>query len=319
MSNNVFLVYGEEHFLKDQYISDLNLKTIGAEDAFMNSVKIEGEKATPSFIAEVCETLPMFAEKRFVLVRDSGLFATGKKEATAMLEKWLPSCPSSTVLVFDESTVDKRVGLLKKMDKEYVSKEFKHLKPIEIERLVLKKVEEQNKTFAPNALEYFISSVSSDLTKIFMELEKLMAYEDRITKKAIDELCTFSIEQKVFELSKAVAKGDGEFALRFYEELISTKESSPFAILALLGLQYRNILSIKFLLSKNESTKEITSKTGLYYGAIKDLSSLAKKYSYKQLEAILTLCLEADQDIKRGVMPPEKCIEVLILNCLGLS
>lgn len=55
--------------------------------------------------------MPFFAEKRLILVEDSGFFKASSEE----LASYLPSMPDTTCIIFAESQVDKRNRLYKKV------------------------------------------------------------------------------------------------------------------------------------------------------------------------------------------------------------
>lgn len=317
MSENLYLVFGEETYFKNEFVQDLKVKTVGADDMFMNAQKLEGKDITFEQLETTIETYPMFADQKFVHIKDSGLFASGRKADTEKLVAWLDKIPSHAVVVFDETSVDSRMNIVKKFKSNHGCKEFKYLNPSDIEKKLLAIAVERNKKIDSTTLQYFISCMSQDFTKVTTEFDKLLSYEDNITKEVVDEICCFSIEKKIYELSKAVANRNGEFALKFFNELISSKES-PFGILSLLNGEYRKILTVKYLEAKKANSKEILAKVKIPPFALKDISKVSKMYTFSQLEEILDLCLEADMNIKQGLMSPEDSVETLILNCLNM-
>ena len=62
-------------------------------------------------LIRLADTMPFFAERRLILVEDSGFF----KGAQEALNGYLPSMPKSTCLLFVEREVDKRGKLYKKV------------------------------------------------------------------------------------------------------------------------------------------------------------------------------------------------------------
>ena len=74
----VYLIYGEEAYLRKQYKDKLK-KAIVGEDT-MNYGYFEGRGIAVQDIIGISETLPFFAELRLIIVENSGFFKSGNDE-----------------------------------------------------------------------------------------------------------------------------------------------------------------------------------------------------------------------------------------------
>ena len=101
----VYLLFGDEGFLKKSYKNRLKDKITGGDT--MNYNYYEGKGLDVNEIIGLAETMPFFAEKRLILIEDSGFF----KSASEELASYLPSVPETTCLLFVGSEVDKRSKL----------------------------------------------------------------------------------------------------------------------------------------------------------------------------------------------------------------
>ena len=70
---NVYLFYGEEAYLKKQYKDKLKT-ALAQEGDTMNVASYEGKAINPKEIIGLAETLPFFAERRVILIENSGFF-----------------------------------------------------------------------------------------------------------------------------------------------------------------------------------------------------------------------------------------------------
>ena len=70
----VYLIYGEEEYLKKQYKDRMKQAIIG--DDTINYSYFEGDNTKPEDVITICETIPFFSERRLVIVSDSGYFKT---------------------------------------------------------------------------------------------------------------------------------------------------------------------------------------------------------------------------------------------------
>ena len=73
--NQIYLLYGEEAYLRRQYRDRLKEAIIG--DDTMNYHYYEGKNIAVGEVIDQAQTLPFFAEKRLILVENSGLFKSG--------------------------------------------------------------------------------------------------------------------------------------------------------------------------------------------------------------------------------------------------
>lgn len=117
---NAYLLTGEEVYLRDQYKKRLRNALLDPEDT-MNAASFEGKGIDPGAVIDLAETMPFFAERRVILIQDSGFM----KHACPELADYIPKIPDSTCLIFTESEVDKRGRLYKAIKKSGRVAEFK--------------------------------------------------------------------------------------------------------------------------------------------------------------------------------------------------
>ena len=104
----VYLLCGEEAYLKNQYKKRLREALVGMDD-LMNFTAYTGKGIDVKQVIDQAETMPFFAPRRLIQIEDSGFF----KNACPELAEYLPSMPQETYLVFVESEIDKRGKLYK--------------------------------------------------------------------------------------------------------------------------------------------------------------------------------------------------------------
>ena len=84
----VYLLFGEEAFLKKSYKNRLKEAMVG--DDTMNFHQFEGKGVDLKEIISLADTMPFFGERRLILIEDSGLFKGSGAEA---LVEYLPQMP----------------------------------------------------------------------------------------------------------------------------------------------------------------------------------------------------------------------------------
>ena len=106
---NVYLLYGDEAYLRNQYRDKLKKAMINEGDT-MNFSCFEGKGIDEKELTAMADTVPFFSDYRLIIVENSGFFKTSGHETLA---EYMKHIPETTCIVFVESEVDKRSKLFK--------------------------------------------------------------------------------------------------------------------------------------------------------------------------------------------------------------
>ncbi|MGL4738681.1 MAG: DNA polymerase III subunit delta [Cellulosilyticaceae bacterium] len=314
-----YLLFGEDEWLRKKGFNQIKSQVLQVPDDMMNFMSFEGKDVSVGDVIDAGETMPFFAERKLVSVRNSQLFKTGKKDETEKLLAWIKDLPAYSVLVFNEVEVDKRNTLYKYFQKHFSIIDCNCPKEDALLPMVAQIAADKGVQIARKELQYFVMNMPSSISYMIQELEKLRTYcqDSAVTKEVIDTICVFSLEQRVFGLLKEIGMKRVDQAIIIYQKLIESKES-PILILSLIARQYRMMLQAKYLM-RTQSAKQIAGALGMPYFAVGELMEQAKLYSFKQLEVILALCLEQDIAIKTGQMDQVYSIEYLMMQCMYMT
>lgn len=305
-----YLLYGPEDYLKKQYRDKLK-KALAGEDT-MNLHLYEGKGINVGELIDLAETMPFFAEKRVIVLENTGLFKEGGEKLAEYLES-----PASTVhFVFMESEVDKRSKLYKTVKKMGRDTEFTTPDENMLSRWVLGILKRENKQITQRALELFLQKSGTDMENISRELEKLICYclnRDAIDIDEVEAIATRQINSHIFDMMEAIGLRQQKRALSLYYELLALKVS-PFQILALLGRQFNILLQMKEMKGKGYPEKEMASRVGIPPFTTRKYLEQASRFDKKELRKALSDCVQADEDIKTGRMEQQLAIELLIVS-----
>ncbi|MEG1147621.1 MAG: DNA polymerase III subunit delta [Niameybacter sp.] len=315
----ITLIYGEDEWVKNEALKQIKSKTVDETD-LMNYSYFEGKEIEVDKIVDIGETMPFFAEQKLIIIKNSGYFKTGKKEDTQKILDWLKVKPNYSLVVFVEQEVDKRNTLYKYVQKACTVIEGHTPGEEALLKIVGEACKAHHLKIESGLIKYLTLNLPKQVSHILVELDKLAGFvgTEKVTREAIDTVCVFSLEQRVFELLKAVSQNQTKLALSIYNKLMESKES-PIGVLVLIGRQYRQLLQVKYLQRNNASAKSISQTIGVPFYVAQDLSMQAQRFTFKTLQDILELCLESDEAIKTGKMEPIKCIELLIIRCSTLN
>ena len=98
-----YLLYGEEAYLRLQYRDRLKNALADPADT-MNFHRFEGKSIAPAELIDLAETMPFFAQRRVILVENSGFF----QKSAEQLADYLKNPAPTAFFIFVETQVDKR-------------------------------------------------------------------------------------------------------------------------------------------------------------------------------------------------------------------
>lgn len=313
---NLYLFYGDEAYLMQKYEKDMIDKLVSADFYDMNLNYFHGKEAVYDVLSGIVETLPFFADKRLVFVKESGLFTTGRKDETEKLANYVEDLPLETVLVFIEKNIDKRNSLYKKVNKFGTVVEFKTPDEKSLIKWIIMLSKQNGKVMTSSTAVALLRTVDNSMNSIETELEKLFAYaldDSEITVKHIRSVCTKSIQAQIFQLVEAIGRRNSEKAIDEFAILIQKKES-PQMVIVMITRQFRLILQCSFLSSQRESVDSIAATLGIRTFIVRDCLSQATNFTIDMLKSAFMACLDADVKIKSGEMNDKIAVEMLILE-----
>ena len=310
----VYLLYGEEDYLRRQYRDKLKNALTGGDDS-MNCHYFEGKDIRTGEIIDLAETLPFLAERRVIVIENSGLFKRGGEQ----LAEYLKEPSETTFFVLAEKEIDKRSKLFKAVSVKGRAIEFKAQDESILKRWILGILKKENKKITERDLELFLEKTGTGMENISKELEKLICYcmdREAVTREDIEAICTRQINNQIFDMMNAIAEKKQKEAMRLYYDLLTLKEP-PMRILFLLARQFNLLLQVRELKKKGYPVKTIGENVGLPGFIAGKYVNQAAKFSTKDLRQAVTDCVEAEEAVKTGKMNYVLSVELLLIRYSG--
>lgn len=305
----VYLLYGEEVYLKKQYKEKL-VHGMTAENDTMNYAYYEGKNTNPKEIIDLAETMPFFADRRLIVMENTGFL----KNATPELADYLKTMPETTYMLFVEEELDKRGRLFKAIKDCGRAVELPRQDERTLMKWILSNVKKEGKQMEESVLRSFLSKVGLDMGNLQTEMEKLFCYtlsKKTITTEDVEEVCTTHIENRIFDMVNAVGERKSKKALDYYYDLLALKEP-PMRILYLMSRQFKLLLEAKELEQKGYSRQEIAGKIGVPPFAVGKYQIQAKSFQSKELYKVLEKSAEIEEAVKTGRLSDTLGIELFI-------
>lgn len=306
-----YLLFGEEAYLKQQYKEKL-LNALNPDGDTMNFSRYEGKGIDVKQVIDLCETMPFFADRRIILLEDTGFFKNKCEE----LADYMKSLPDYLVLVFAESEVDKRSRMYKAVKSSGRVTEFAKQDEKTLMRWAAGILGKEGKKITQRDMEFFLTKTGTDMGNIRMELEKLVAYtegKDIVAAEDIEAVCVTQTTNKIFDMVRAVTEKNQKKALELYYDLLTLKEP-PMRILFLLAKQFRQLLLTKKMAGEGASQNEIASRLGVPSFVVRNISACARSYTVEELERAVEDFVDAEEAVKTGRLGDVLSVELLIVK-----
>lgn len=309
-----YLLFGIEDYLKRLY-RDRLVKALVAEGDTMNYAYFEGKGVDVKELVDLAETMPFFAERRVIVLENSGLFKSGGAD----LAEYVGEMPETAAFIFVESEVDKRGKLYKAVQKKGRAVELSTQDEGTLKRWIAGKVKDEGKRISEQTVLYLLGKVGTDMENITKELEKVFCYahgRDEVTTKDVDAVCVTQISSHIFDMVDAVAGKKRRRALDLYYDLLALKEP-PMRILFLMVRQFRILYQVKQFDRKGYGRKEIAAKAGVPPFAVGKYLDQAKLLKGKEIRGILEDAADLEERVKTGRLADTLAVELFIVKYSG--
>lgn len=297
--------------MKKQYRNKL-AAAMAAPDDTMNFTAFEGKDINPKEIIDLAETLPFFAERRVILIENSGFF----KNTCEDLANYLPQAAPSAYFIFVEEEVDKRSKMYKAVKNNGKIVEFSMQSEELLTKWILSRLKKEGKNITGSVMQLFLSKTGSDMGNINSELEKLLCYSmgrDVITAEDVEAVTTEQTSNKIFDMVNAIAEHRQQKALDLYYDLLTLKEP-PMRIMYLISRQFQILLNIRDMSGKGLDGRTMAQKAGIPPFAVSRNMTQAKGFTVAQLKQALRDGVELEEAVKTGRMDERMAVELFIMK-----
>jgi len=164
---NVYLLYGEEAYLRRQYRDKLRAALVPAEDT-MNCSVYSGKDINAGEVVDLAGTMPFFAERRVIIVENSGWFKSGNEQIASLVK----ALPDTTCLIFVEEEVDKRSRLFKAVTANGYAALCEMQDEATLKKWVMGLLKKENKSITSDALNLLLDKTGTDMENISNRMDE---------------------------------------------------------------------------------------------------------------------------------------------------
>ncbi len=302
----ITVLAGANGFARTTKLRELK-QTFAREFGQENIEQIDGEKLEKEQLPNLLQGGSLFSANRMVIIRT----LSANKEVSEAFLDYLDKTSDDTKTILVEGPLDKRTAFYKTLKKQTDFIECEEPKEPELMKWVSEYAQNQQGEIGHGEARLLVEFVGLDQERLAQEIEKLVAYEPKITRQNIENLVEKRPQNTVFELLDAVLSGNKKRAQELLKNLESAFED-PYQIANLLIWQVQVLAVVKS--AANTSDAEIAKDTKLSPFVISKTKRLAANIDQKTLREIVKITADMDIEIKLSKAEPWRVLEHAILS-----
>jgi DNA polymerase-3 subunit delta len=310
----VYVVHGEEDFLKRQVLAKLRQLCFGTEEESLGWTVLEGERAEFAAVRDELSTLGFLADHRLVQISQADTFVTDYR---AQLEKYVaePSSRGTLVLEVKSWPANTKLSKLVPADATLVCK------TLPAGRLpdwcVRWARSNYGKQISSAAARLLVELAGSETGILDQELAKLSVYVGsaaKIEEPDVDRLVGNNRAQTVWKIFEFIGAGQMAEALGLLDKLLEQGEE-PLRILGAFGSQLRKLPQAATLAGTGMSMHAALQQAGVAPFNIRVAEQQLRHLGRKRVERIYDWLLEVDSGLKGGSeLQPRLQLERLVVQ-----
>lgn len=293
----IYVLRGDETYLLKRTLN----KLISDNNGF-NVHYFDGDNPDFNYddFYEACLSLPMFAEKNYVVFRNPGFLTSKKVFEDKRLNDYFQNPPYETDLILyseDHSFVTSS-KLYKLIEKNAQVMEFKALDQKSFRSECVSSIQKFKLKINEQALNMLISASAGKLENFYNYLTLLKLFPEEVDESVIKALVNRNLEDNIFKLINALTEKKLNLAINYLSDLFRTIDS-PLIIIASLASQFRYLYQVAYYNDKGHSFNEIKylSDTKSSYRLEMALKTITK-FSKLEILSILAALSKLDDDSK---------------------
>lgn len=295
----VYFFYGEESFLVERAGRRIMEQAVDQTMKDFNLNIYYGAECKGTEIIDTSQTLPMFSERRVVVVRQADKLPAATQDG--LLPYLANPCPE-TCLLFLATKPDLRRKFFLELKKQPGMLEFKKLYDNKLGPFISSEAAVHGKKIDGAGVEMLGFMVGNNLQELVSQVEKAALYVGSRPVIGAEDIKTIVSQSKTFtafELARFMGEKNLPKALATLQSMLQNGEEAVM-ILGALASHFRRIWRIRELLDQKMIPADIGKQLKINAYFLGEQVAQAKKYMVSELEALFERLYRGDVGVKTG-------------------
>jgi len=326
----VYLVTGEEQWLRDQVVAELRAAALGGGVAAFNEDKFTAGETDVEKVVAAARTVPMMAKRRFVLVRSAERWDSaasgddeGKKESPLdRLMRYVAEPVDSTCVVIVAIKVDGRRKLATVAKKQNFVVQCEPLDSRKLATWIVGQSKSRGHAIAHDVAELLAELAGPEMAYLDDAVERLSLYVGAgapITEDAVADCIARVRGGSTWDLVGAVGARDLAKALTLLFDAYDARDRG-LPLLGALAWSIRQLAKFQAAMDAGMGQDEAAKAAGVYQPFRgRELGQKVKAFRPKELERWLLILAETDLALKSSRRPADSVLDDMLTRMCGRS
>lgn len=297
---------GENDSLRQEAVRQL-VDGFVAEHGDMALERLDGEETSYERMHEAAQSLPFLSPRKLIVLRAP----SANKDFAEKFEDFVGDIAETNDVVLVEPKLDKRLSYYKQLKKDTDFKEFKVLDGPALERYLSEYAAKYGGNLRAADARLLVDRVGTNQLSLQHEVDKLVAYDPKISRANVELLTERTPQSSIFELLDAAFAGNARRAMAMYEEQRGQKVE-PQQIIAMLVWQLHILAIVKTAGQRSADT--VAKEARLSPFTVRKTQNLARRISLAQLKSLVTQLRQFDVRLKSEGLSADEVVQFYLLN-----
>jgi DNA polymerase-3 subunit delta len=325
----VYLVTGAEQWLRDQVVAELRTAALGGGVAAFNEDRFTAGEVDVDRVVSAARTVPMMANKRFVLVRSaerwdaasSGDDDDGKRESPLdRLMRYVTEPVDSTCLVIVAAKVDGRRKLATVAKKSDFVVSCEPLDARKLAAWVVDQSKGRGHAIDPDVAELLCELAGPEMAYLNDAVERLSLFagpSNPITEEAVAECIARVRTADTWALVAAIGARDLGSAMRILADVYDPRDRG-LPLLGAVAWSIRQLARFQAAMEAGLGQDEAAKAAGVYQPfRARELAQKVKAFKARELERWLLVLAETDVALKSSRRPADAILDDMLTRMVG--
>ncbi|HUY53285.1 MAG TPA: DNA polymerase III subunit delta [Candidatus Dormibacteraeota bacterium] len=282
----MIILTGDNEYLIKRRLSEL-VNDFKKKNGDFSIERIDSKRADFNSVISNLQSISFLSSNRMFILDRPGNYDIW----TSDMNDLISTIPSSTTVVILEPKIDKRLKYYKDLKQIDGFEVYDILNGSQLTNWIINYVKKQAANIDFSDANYLISIVGNDQNRLVNELDKLLAYDLKISKKNIDLLVEPSLNTTAFKLLDVSFSGQHQQVTKIFNQLIIEKTEIP-QIIGAIAWQLQLFAIIKS--SPGLTSNQVAEKAGVNVYTVENSMRTISNHSYSDIASYAQKLVDLD-------------------------
>ena len=297
---------GQNHFALQAALRQ-RVDAFVAEYTDMGLELIDGEESSVERIRESLESVPFLVAKKLVVLRSPGQ----NKQFMERAQEVLATAGETTDVLIVEPRMDKRTAYYKYLQKHTQMTSYDELDENGLSRWLTERAKEQGGSISMGDARYLVTRLGANQQLLAQEIDKLVIYDAKVSKKTIDLLVDPTPQSTIFELLDAAFNTQLGRAMSLYKEQRSARVE-PQQIMAMIAWQLHVLAVVKAAGGRDPADVARAAKLNPF--VVRKSAGIAGKLGADRLRTLIHQATMLDANLKSSALNADDAVQQYIIE-----